>query len=101
MPSSFRNNNDSLSVTVAATLGAMSCFAGGLLCASYALRLRDRERLRQACSRIQKHLVQSQRTALGPVHMKLMKKKETILVVGAGAYGTYCMLSWLASIYFF
>ena len=79
--------NDS-GIWTAVTIGAVS-FVGGIVWASFSMRLRDRERLRNACSRIQKHLVQSQRTALGPIHMKLLKKKETILVVGAGAYGTY------------
>lgn len=88
MPSSSslrRIQDDSL--LMAAAMGALS-FAGGIVWASYAMRLRDRERLRNACSRIKKHLVQPQRMALGPSHLKSGKDKETILVVGAGSYGT-------------
>lgn len=63
-------------------------FASGLAYATYLLRLRDRERLRQACSRIQKHLVPGQRVSLGPLHMRNPQKKQTVVVVGAGSYGT-------------
>lgn len=73
---------------LAAVLGTLS-FVGGIVYASYAMRLRDRERLRRACSRIEKHLESTQRTALGPVN-RLMKSysKEKVLVIGAGNYGT-------------
>jgi len=70
------------------TAAALS-FLGGVLYGSYAMRLRDRERLRKACSRIQKHLKPPQRMALGPIHLRPNNEKETILVVGAGAYGTF------------
>jgi len=87
--SNNRHGGDSL-LLVAALLGTVS-FASGVVYASYAMRLRDRERLRRACSRIEKHLETSQRMALGPISslMKTSSSKEKILVVGAGSYGTY------------
>ena len=85
--STFRRRGDADdALFFTATVGVLS-FAGGVLYASYAMRLRDRERLRNACSRIQKHLVPPQRMALGPVHLTPVQKQETILVVGAGSYG--------------
>ncbi|CAB9523004.1 Probable glycerol-3-phosphate dehydrogenase 2 [NAD(P)+] [Seminavis robusta] len=78
------NSNANIPLWSAAAVG----FVSGMVYASYAMRLRDRERLRNACSRIQKHLLPPQRMALGPVHLTARKEKETILVVGAGAYGT-------------
>ena len=85
--SNNRHGGDSL--LLVALLGTVS-FASGVVYASYAMRLRDRERLRRACSRIEKHLETSQRMALGPMS-SLMKSssKEKVLVVGAGSYGTY------------
>lgn len=80
MPNNSRHDQNTLWVVAAG-------FVGGILYASYAMRLRDRERLRNACSRIQKHLKQPQRVALGPAHMKPVKERETILVVGSGSYG--------------
>jgi hypothetical protein len=85
-PTDYHN----VSLWTAAAIGAIS-FVGGLVYASNAMRLRDRERLRNACSRIKKHLVVPQRMSLGPAHLKPANKKgekESILVVGAGAYGT-------------
>ena len=82
---SRRMPND-VSLWTAAAAGAFS-FIGGLVYASYAMRLRDRERLRNACSRIEKHLQPPQRVSLGPVHLKPVKEKETILVIGCGSYG--------------
>ena len=88
MPSSsFRRLQDD-SLFLAVAVGVLS-FASGIVYASFAMRLRDRERLRNACSRIKKNLVQPQRMALGPSHLKAPKDKETILVVGAGSYGTF------------
>jgi hypothetical protein len=83
----IRRLDDHVPLWTAAAIGVVS-FVGGLVYASNAMRLRDRERLRNACSRIKKHLVPPQRMALGPAHLKPVKEKEVILVVGAGAYGT-------------
>lgn len=76
-------------------VGAATSFAGGVGVATYLLRLRDRERLRRACSRTMKHLVATQRRALGPVVTEvsaLVERKKTsdnkVVVVGAGSYGT-------------
>lgn len=75
-------------VVVAAAIATTS-FLGGLGFATYLLRLRDRERLRNACSRVQKHIVPSQRSILGAINLSLKRdKRQTVLVVGAGSYGT-------------
>ena len=67
-------------------------FGCGILAASYALRLRDRERLRRATSRTKKILQKGQRAALGPVIPLLKSKAERsgakVIVIGAGNYGT-------------
>lgn len=63
--------------------------------ATYILRLRDRERLRHACSRTQKHLQKGQRAALGPQLDKIQFVKHKILVIGAGSYGT--AMAWVAA----
>mmetsp|Transcript_12817 Transcript_12817/g.18390 ORF Transcript_12817/g.18390 Transcript_12817/m.18390 type:complete len:430 (+) Transcript_12817:175-1464(+) len=74
------------------TIIALS-FASGLFAATHLLRLRDRERLRKACSRTQKHLLKGQRAALGvdltsyiPIWRGASKQK--VVVLGAGAFGT-------------
>lgn len=76
-------------------LGVVSSlsFLGGIGCASYLLRLRDRERLRRASSRIAKELRRGQRAALGPVLDIVLRgqqqsSKQKVLVIGAGSYGT-------------
>ena len=61
---------------------AIASFVGGLGVATYFLRLRDRERLRHACSRTMKHLVKGQRAALGP--LLVSSETSSILVIGAG-----------------
>ena len=63
-------------------------FVGGIGFATYFLRLRDRERLRNACSRTMKHLQKGQRAALGPLLDKIQSVQQKILVIGAGSYGT-------------
>jgi len=85
--SKISSGNDS-SFLWTVTISSLAAFGAGCLYAANAMRLRDRERLRNACSRIQKHLIPPQRMALGPIHLTATKSKETILVVGAGAYGT-------------
>ena len=85
---------------VVATIG----FGCGVLFATRLLRLRDRERLRHACSRTRKHLAtKGRRAALGidlgrlllvagdyhrdgPVINK--KRRQRVVVLGAGAFGT-------------
>lgn len=79
-------NNDNPSLLVTATVGVVSLVTGVAM-ATYGMRLRDRERLRQATSRIRKNLYPCQRYALGPF-LQPRKVKETVLVVGAGSYGT-------------
>lgn len=77
-----------------AVVGA-ACFCAGVGFATYLLRLRDRERMRRACSRTQKSLVKGQRAALGPLFNVVSSvtslstsSASSILVVGAGSYGT-------------
>lgn len=80
MPS--RNDN----VWLGAALSAS--FVVGLGVATHLLRLRDRERLRHACSRTTKHLVRSQRAALGPLLGSSSTVASKVIVIGAGSYGT-------------
>lgn len=68
-------------------------FSLGLFTATYLLRLRDRERLRKACSRTQKHLIKGQRAALGVdltscIPIFRGKSAQRVVVLGAGAFGT-------------
>lgn len=70
-------------------------FMGGVGVATFMLRLRDRERLRQAASRTMKSLRQTQRAALGPQLNNIFassssstKAPQKILVIGGGSYGT-------------
>jgi len=78
---------------VAAAFGLVA-FASGVATATYLLRLRDRERLRQACSRTQLHLrkTTAQRASLGPLFLDRygirQQTKHCIVVIGAGNYGT-------------
>lgn len=69
---------------------AVSMFVSGMGVATYLLRLRDRARLRHACSRTLKHLVAGQRAALGPLLTAFRPKAACaqVLVIGAGSYGT-------------
>jgi glycerol-3-phosphate dehydrogenase (NAD+) len=86
---------------VVATIG----FGCGVLFATRLLRLRDRERLRRACSRTRKHLAsgKSQRAALGidlgrpslaagdcdgGRIITNKKRRQRVVVLGAGAFGT-------------
>ena len=86
MPFAGKDSNMSSTTSSPLFLG-ITAFLGGIGCATYLMRLRDRERLRNACSRVQKHLVPSQVSALGPVHLPGSKGKYTVLVIGAGSYG--------------
>ncbi|KAL7530791.1 hypothetical protein ACHAXR_003678 [Thalassiosira sp. AJA248-18] len=70
-------------------------FGLGVIFATHLLRLRDRDRLRKACSRTQKHLTKrSQRAALGidlASYIPLWRDKnykQKVVVLGAGAFGT-------------
>lgn len=68
-------------------------FGAGIFAATYLLRLRDRERLRKACSRTQKHLKKGQRAALGVdltnyIPIWRGKSRQKVVVLGAGAFGT-------------
>jgi glycerol-3-phosphate dehydrogenase (NAD+) len=83
MSSSSRSQSLWYNVAIAsASLGL------GIGISTYFLRLRDRERLRRAASRTLKHLKKGQRAALGPLLDRNPHEKVTILVIGAGAYGT-------------
>mmetsp|Transcript_22326 Transcript_22326/g.46935 ORF Transcript_22326/g.46935 Transcript_22326/m.46935 type:complete len:428 (-) Transcript_22326:131-1414(-) len=68
-------------------------FGVGVFFATHVLRLRDRERLRKACSRTKKHLVKGQRAALGVdltsfIPIWAGKAPQKVVVLGAGAFGT-------------
>lgn len=66
-------------------------FVAGMGMAVYLLRLRDRERLRRACSRTLKHLQKGQRAALGVDmgrHLLSSSQKQKVIVLGAGNFGT-------------
>jgi len=80
--STTRNQSLRLGAAISAS------FVGGIGIATYFLRLRDRERLRNAASRTMKHLRKGQRAALGPLLDKIQQNTHKILVIGAGAYGT-------------
>lgn len=69
-------------------------FASGIGFATYILRLRDRERLRQATSRTMKSLRTSQRAA-APL-LTPFTSKAKVVVIGAGSYGT--ALSYVAAL---
>mmetsp|Transcript_10467 Transcript_10467/g.17792 ORF Transcript_10467/g.17792 Transcript_10467/m.17792 type:complete len:428 (-) Transcript_10467:1814-3097(-) len=74
------------------TIVALS-FGAGIFAATHLLRLRDRERLRKACSRTQKHLRKGQRAALGvdlTSYIPIWKgtSRQKVVVLGAGAFGT-------------
>lgn len=70
-------------------LTVLASFVTGIGVATYLLRLRDRERLRHACSRTMKHLVKGQRAVLGPLLSGVLpEQKSQVLVIGAGSYGT-------------
>jgi len=77
-----------LLLTSVATISLVS----GIGISTYMLRLRDRERLRQATSRVKKTLAgSSQRYALGPAAPQTSTSTSTttvVVVIGAGAYGT-------------
>ncbi|KAL3784270.1 hypothetical protein ACHAWO_001226 [Cyclotella atomus] len=80
-------NNSLLTLSLGFTLG--------LFTATHLLRLRDRERLRKACSRTQKHLIKGQRAALGVdltrcciPNISKGKSRQRVVVLGAGAFGT-------------
>ena len=79
-----QNNNTILTLSLSFTLG--------LLTATHLLRLRDRERLRKACSRTRRHLVKGQRAALGvdltSCPLFQAKSQQRVVVLGAGAFGT-------------
>lgn len=86
-----RRNDGSLSSMIPAITIS---FGLGLFAATHVLRLRDRERLRKACSRTQKHLQKGQRSALGMDLARYIplwhdkKYKQKVVVLGAGAFGT-------------
>ena len=61
-------------------------FASGIGFATYILRLRDRERLRQATSRTMKSLRKCRRAATPRLAPFLSRAK--VVVIGAGSYGT-------------
>ena len=75
-------------------------FGCGVLFATHLLRLRDRERLRRACSRTRKHLAKKGRPlgidlgrppGAGDRHdgrISNEKRRQKVVVLGAGAFGT-------------
>lgn len=90
-PSFLSNKRDDGKLASLTTI-ALS-FGAGVFFATHLLRLRDRERLRRACSRTQKHLIKGQRAALGVnltscIPILKGKSKQKVVVLGAGAFGT-------------
>ena len=65
-------------------------FCAGIVAATHVMRLRDRERLRNAASRTQKSLVRSRRFGIDVAKFipYRFQKKQKVVVLGAGAFGT-------------